>query len=172
MQYMAWYARCDMQYICRLPKEKIDQGLKLTNQVCRWKDELISVEIDIKITGNGCTVCKWQASQEWRKTAINSMMPLSMQQETKLLHSNITTKHIQWCTQDSWQNMNTELRLNHTRAGTNKHGKVQKISASQTWWKYWTWLKQHQVAMFRASYQHATGTYNSKTRHGMILLKA
>ena len=26
--------------------------------------------------------------------------------------------------------------------------------------------------MFRASYQHATGTYNIQTRHDMILLKA
>ena len=43
--------------------------------------------------------------------------------------------------------------------------KVQKISG-------WTWHKQHQEAMFRASYQHATGTYNSKTTHGMNLLKA
>ena len=38
-----------------------EQGINLANQVCRWKDEMISVEIDIKITGNGCTVCKWQA---------------------------------------------------------------------------------------------------------------
>ena len=43
--------------------------------------------------------------------------------------------------------------------------KVQKISAR-------TWHKQHHKAMFRASYQHATGTYNSKIRHGMNLLKA
>ena len=43
--------------------------------------------------------------------------------------------------------------------------KEQKLSAR-------TWHKQHQEAMFRASYQHAKGTYNSKTRHGMNLLKA
>ena len=30
--------------------------------------------------------------------------------------------------------------------------KEQKLSG-------WTWHKQHQEAMFRASYQHATGTY-------------
>ena len=36
----------------------------------------------------------------------------------------------------------------------------------------WTWHKQHHEAMFRAGYQHATGTYNSKRRHGLILLKA
>ena len=41
-----------------------EQGSNLANQACHWKDEMISVEIDIKITGNGCTVCKWQAKQE------------------------------------------------------------------------------------------------------------
>ena len=34
-----------------LQKGKIEPGLKLENQVCRWKEELISVEFDIKITG-------------------------------------------------------------------------------------------------------------------------
>ena len=83
-----------MQCICVLRKEKIEPGLNLANQECRWKDELISVEIDIKITGIGCTVCKWQAKQEWHNSAINSTMPSRMQQETKLLHSNIATKHM------------------------------------------------------------------------------
>ena len=83
-----------MQCICMLRKEKKDQGINLANQVCRWKDEMISVEIDIKITRIGCTVCKWQAKQEWHNSAINSTMLLSMQQEAKLLHSNITTKHM------------------------------------------------------------------------------
>ena len=94
MQYMTWYARHDMQCICVLRKGNIDQGINLANQVCRWKDEMISVEIDIKITGNGCTVCKKQATQEWHNSAINSMMLLSMQQETKLLRSNISTRHM------------------------------------------------------------------------------
>ena len=93
MQYMAWYARWDMQCICVLRKGKNDQGIKLSNQVCHWKDEMISFEIDIKITGKGCMVCKWQATQEWRKTAINSTKALRMHQETKLMHSNIATKH-------------------------------------------------------------------------------
>ena len=44
--------------------KKDEQSINLANQVCRWKDEMISVEIDIKITGNGCTVCIWQAKQE------------------------------------------------------------------------------------------------------------
>ena len=35
--------------------------------------------IIIKITGNGCTVCKWQAKQEWCKTALNSIIALKMQ---------------------------------------------------------------------------------------------
>ena len=83
-----------MQCICEIRKEKIEPGLNLSNQVCRWKDELISVKIDIKITGIGCTVCKWQAKQEWHNSAINITMPSRMQQETKLLHSNIATKHM------------------------------------------------------------------------------
>ena len=34
-----------------LRKGKIEPGLNLANQVCRWKDELILVELNIKITG-------------------------------------------------------------------------------------------------------------------------
>lgn len=83
-----------MQYICELWKEKVEPVLNLANQECLWKDELISVEIDIKITGIGSTVCKWQAKQEWHNSAINNTMPSSMQQETKLLRSNIATKHM------------------------------------------------------------------------------
>ena len=84
-----------MQCICVLWKGKNDQGINLANQVCPLKDEMISVEIDIKITRNGCTVCKWQAKQEWHKAAINSMMLLSMQQETTLQHPNIITKYME-----------------------------------------------------------------------------
>ena len=58
------YARYDMRCICVLRKKNDEQGSNLANQVCHWKDEMISVEIDIKTTGNGCTVCKWQAKQE------------------------------------------------------------------------------------------------------------
>ena len=53
---------------------------------------MISVEIDIKITGNGCTVCKWQAKQEWHDSVINSMIALRIQQVTVLQHPNIITK--------------------------------------------------------------------------------
>ena len=52
-----------MQCICVLRKEKIEQGINLANQVHLWKDERISVEIDIKIAGIGVTVWKWQAIQ-------------------------------------------------------------------------------------------------------------
>ena len=89
-----WYARYDMRCICVLRKENDEQGSNLANQACHWKDEMISVEIDIKITGNGCTVCKWQAKQEWHESAINSMIALKMQQTTMLQHSNIATKHM------------------------------------------------------------------------------
>ena len=63
MQNKAWYVGCNMQCMRVLRKEKIEPGLNLANQERLWKDELISVEIDIKITGIGCTVCKWQAKQ-------------------------------------------------------------------------------------------------------------
>ena len=80
--------------LMRAPEEENDeQGINLANQVFHWKYEMISVEIDIKITGIGCTVCKWQAKQ-WHKAAINSTMLLSMQQETMLQHPNIATKHM------------------------------------------------------------------------------
>ena len=64
MQYMHDMrdVKCDA-YACS-GRKKVEQGINLANQVCHWKDEMIPVEIDIKITGNGCTVCKWQAKQE------------------------------------------------------------------------------------------------------------
>ena len=68
--------------------------------------------------------------------------------------------------------MNTELRLNHTRAGPNKHGKSAKDISITDLVKILTWHKQHQEAMFRARKQHAIGTYHSKPRHDMILLNA
>ena len=58
MQDMAWDARYDVQCIWVLQKGKDDQGINLVNQACRWKDGVISVEIDIRITENGCMVCK------------------------------------------------------------------------------------------------------------------
>ena len=68
--------------------------------------------------------------------------------------------------------MNTELRLNHTRAGSNKHGKSAKDISITDLEKLLTCQKQHQEAMFRASKQHATGTYRSKQRNVMNLLNA
>ena len=68
--------------------------------------------------------------------------------------------------------MNTELRLNHTRTGSNKHGKSAKDISITDLVKILTCQKQHQEAMFRARYQHATGTYHVKERDGMKLLKA
>ena len=84
-----WYAMH-----MRAPEGKDWSRHQLANQVCCWKDEMILVGIYIKITGIGCTVCKWQAKQEWHDSAINSTMPSKMKQETRLLHSNIATKHM------------------------------------------------------------------------------
>ena len=83
-----------MRFICVLRKKKDEQGSNLANQVYHLKDEMISVEIDIKITGNGCTVCKWQAKQERHESASNSMIALRMQEVTMLQHSNIAIKHM------------------------------------------------------------------------------
>ena len=66
--------------------------------------------------------------------------------------------------------MNIELRLNHTRAGSNKNGKSAKDISITDFVKILTWHKQYQEAMFRACKQHATGTYHSNTWHGMNLL--
>ena len=66
--------------------------------------------------------------------------------------------------------MNNEIRLKHTRIGSNKHDKSAKDISFTDLVKILTCQKQHQEAMFRASKQHATGTYHSKQRHGMIQL--
>ena len=143
-----------------------EQGINLANQVCRWKDEMISVEIDIKITGFGCTVCKWHARQVWHKAAFNSTMLLSMQQETMLQHPNLKTKHM------AVIYMRCLTKEEHRATAKSHHNRFK-----QAWRKCikisgWTWHKQHHEAMFRAGYQHATGTYNSKEMHGMNILKA
>ena len=38
-----------------------DPGLNMENQVCHWKDEMKSLENNIKNAGIGVTVWKWQA---------------------------------------------------------------------------------------------------------------
>ena len=68
--------------------------------------------------------------------------------------------------------MNTELRLNHTRIGSNKHGKSAKDISFTDLVNILAWHKQHQEAMFLARKQHAKGTYHSKQRHGLLLLNA
>ena len=91
---MVWYAVCGMRCICMIWKGMIEPGLNLENQECHWKEELISVEIDIKITGIGCTVWKWQAKQIWHRSAINSTRPSKCIKNNKLQHSNIATKYM------------------------------------------------------------------------------
>ena len=64
----------------------------LGNQASHWIKGKISVEIDIKITGNGCTVCKWQAKQDSSKTAVYSNMASLEQEIIMLQHPNMETK--------------------------------------------------------------------------------
>ena len=94
VQNMAWYAGCDMRCICILQKEKTERGLNLANQEHHWKDEMISVEIDIKITVNRCTVCKWQAKQIWHRSAIISKWSSKCIKINMLKHSNMATKYM------------------------------------------------------------------------------
>ena len=49
-----------------------EPSLNLEIQVFHWKDEVISVENDIKNAGIGDTVWKWQAKQIWHRSAINN----------------------------------------------------------------------------------------------------
>ena len=53
-----------------------EPGLNLEIQVFHWKGEVISVEIDIKITGIGVTVWKWQAIQIWHRSAIKQQVAI------------------------------------------------------------------------------------------------
>ena len=54
------------------------------------------------------------------------MITLRMQQDNQLLHTNIATKHMEVMYKRYLIKQNTELRLNHTRIGSNKHGKSAK----------------------------------------------
>ena len=115
MQNMSWYAWCIMWCICMIWKGKIEPGLNLEIQECHWKEELISVKIDIKITGIGCTVRKWQAKQIWHRSAINSTKPPKCIKLNILQHSNIETKYMavihSWClTKDEhWAMANSSI---------------------------------------------------------------
>ena len=91
---MVWYAGCDMWCIGMIWKGMIEPGLNMEIQECHWKGELISVEIDIKITGIGCTIWKWQAKQKWHRSAINSMRPSKCIKNNMLQHPNIATKYM------------------------------------------------------------------------------
>ena len=120
---MIWYAGCGMRCICMICKGMKEPVLNLEIQKCHWKGEVISVEIDIKVTGIGCTVWKWQAKQIWHRSAIISKWPTKCIKINMLKHANMATKYMAGSTQDAWQKLNTELRLIHPLTGSNKHGK-------------------------------------------------
>ena len=61
-----------MRCICMICKGMHEPGLNMEIQVCHWKYEMKSLENDIKITGIGVTVWKWQAIQIWHRSAIYS----------------------------------------------------------------------------------------------------
>ena len=98
---MVWYAGCGMRCICMIWKGMIEPGLNLEKQECHWKGEVISVEIDIKITGIRCTVWKWQAKQIWHRSAIINKWPTKCIKINMLQPSNRTKKYMagihSWC---------------------------------------------------------------------------
>ena len=49
-----------------------EPGLNLEIQVFHWKDEMKSLENDIKYAEIGVTVWKWQAIQKWLWSVIYS----------------------------------------------------------------------------------------------------
>ena len=91
---MVWHAGCDMGCICMIWKGMIEAGLNLEIQECHWKGEVISDEIDIKITGIGCTVWKWQAKQIWHRSVIISKQSSKCIKINMLRHSIMTTKYM------------------------------------------------------------------------------
>ena len=60
---MICYAGCDAGCICKMGQGMHEPSLKLEIQVCNWKDEMKSLENDIKNAGIGVTVWKRQAFQ-------------------------------------------------------------------------------------------------------------
>ena len=91
---MIWYARCGMRCICKIWQGVIEPGLNLEIQECHWKDEMKSLENDIKITGIGVTVWKWQAIQIWHRSAIYNKWSSKCNEMNMLQHSNMTTKYM------------------------------------------------------------------------------
>ena len=73
---------------------KIEPGLNLEIQVCHWKDEMKTLENDMKNAGIRATVWKWQAIQIWHRSAINSTRPPKCIKNNKLQYSNIETKYM------------------------------------------------------------------------------
>ena len=84
-----------MGCICMICKGMIEPGLNLEIQVCHWKDEMKSLENDIKNAGIGVTVWKWQAIQIWHRSAINSTRPSKCIKINMLQHSNMTTTYME-----------------------------------------------------------------------------
>ena len=68
--------------------------------------------------------------------------------------------------------MNTDLWLIGTLTGSNKHGKSAKDISFTDLVKILNMAETASASNVQASETHATGTYPSKTRHGMNLLNA
>ena len=78
---------------CKIWQEMHEPGLNLENQVCHWKDEMKSLENDIKNAGIGVTVWKWQAIQ-MTPVCDYSKWPSKCNEMNMLQHPNMTTKYM------------------------------------------------------------------------------
>ena len=67
--------------------------------------------------------------------------------------------------------MNTKLLLELTRTILKQHGKNANDNRFTDFVKILNMSKQHHRAMFRASKQHAIGTYHGKQNHGILVEK-
>ena len=87
---------CGMRYAMHMHdcKGMIDPGLNLEIQECHWKGEVISVEIDIKITRIGCADWIRQAKQIWHRSGIISKSPSKCIKINMLQHPNMATKYM------------------------------------------------------------------------------
>ena len=111
----------------RTYEDILDMGKILANQACHWIDWKISVEIDIKIMGNGFTVCKWQAKHYTMQSAKNSKLPTKWPSLSMLQHSNKRAKGME-ITYITWSpRITTWLLLQHTGTCHKQHGKSAKV---------------------------------------------
>ena len=120
---MVWYARCGMRCICMIWQEMHASGLNLEIQVCHWKDEMKSLENDIKTPESELRFGK---GKRFKYDHVLRFTASSHQNASRwICYSTQTWQQNTWqgSTHHAWQKMNTKLRRIHPLTGSNKHGK-------------------------------------------------